>query len=66
MDIKQAQKLTKGQKVTYPMDRGTPGGTATVDHVGETVQHTINGTEYIWITLKHFGHKSVWPSNRLA
>lgn len=68
MDIEKALKLKRGDIVYCPADRGNPNfcGTVASDITDKTISKNIKGYKYIWIeVLTPFGHKSVWPSNRL-
>lgn len=63
MEIEKALKLKIGDVVSYPPDRGNPGGFSKITFIGpKTIQKNIYGKEYIWVTL-HVG--GVWPTNRL-
>lgn len=66
MKIEQAKSLKRGDTVAYPADRGSPAGTGKVESIGTEVHKTIAGNEYIWVTVRLFGHNAAWPSNRLS
>jgi len=69
MNIDQAKKLKVGDIVNCPEDRGTPAFTGIVASVGSNVSKTINGDEYVWVSVKSRATRfsaGVWPSNRLA
>lgn len=66
MDIAKAKQLKIGQIVHCPSDRGGAGYTGKVSFVGAEVNKTVDGVEYVWVTVKSKGHASVWPSNRLG
>jgi len=63
MDVRQALKLKKGDKIRYPEDRGTQGGQATVtkDCKNYKLRKAISGEMYIMIPTDN----GVWPSNRI-
>ena len=68
MEIERAKRCKVGDVVHVPADRGDPAGWGKVKHIGGAVAKTLNGTEYVWITVRHNGllHSSVWSSNRLG
>lgn len=67
MDIQRALQLKIGNTVACPPDRREPGYRGTVTNVSPIIATSHNGDEYIWVEVKTpFGHKSVWPSNRLG
>lgn len=68
MIIEQALKLKPGDWVTYPPDRGDPGGRGQVRYLYDIVEKNIQGQEYIRIHVHqpNLGRTSVWPSNRLS
>ena len=65
MNIDKALSLKHGDTVFCPADRGDPAKTGTVKSVSHNVNKNIRGVEYVWVTVQHVGHGSVWPSNRL-
>ena len=70
MDIGKARRLVVGQVVSYPEDRGTPGGRARITHISEGSAVNIYGKCYLWVTLQtidgRLNSAGVWPSNRLG
>jgi len=62
MDIERAQKLSAGDSVNYPEDRGDKAGSGVIASISENVHHNIRGVAYLWVALVGGG---VWPSNRL-
>lgn len=69
MKIEDAQKLKHGDRVVCPADRGEPSYTGAVSgelHRVALINTTANGDQYVWVSVKGFGKKSVWPSNRLG
>ena len=59
--------LRVGARVHCPADRNDPAFTGRVVSFGSDVSKTLNGTEYVWVTVQTaMLHKSVWPSNRLG
>ena len=67
MDIEEALKLKKGDRVYYPPDRGDPKGYGIVHTTPKKrVYENIHGRQYIWVSVHTVGKTSVWPSNRLS
>jgi hypothetical protein len=68
VQIAQARRLTVGQRVAYPADRGQAAGTGVVVFIDDTPARNIHGTEYLWVTVRDIvrHHRAVWPSNRLS
>ena len=66
MDLESALKLTPGRSyVHFPADRGNLAGAGKVINAGpDIVEHL--GNKFIWVTVQHAKHRSVWPSNRLG
>lgn len=65
MELKQAQALKVGDVVRCPAERGDPGYTGTVEHVGTHV--TDRPVPFVWVVVRRTGaHASSWPSNRLG
>ena len=67
MRIEDARKLRVGSQVKCPEDRGSAGFIGVVVHVGSIESKTVNGTPYMWVTVRnpHY-QRAVWPSNRLG
>ena len=67
MNIEEARKLRVGSRVKCPEDRGSAGFTGVVVHVGSIESKTVNGTPYMWVTVRNSHHqRAVWPTNRLG
>lgn len=66
MIIAKALLLKRGDTVKCPPDRNSPGSLGVVEKIETKVCTDLLGREYIWVTVKHFGHNSIWPSNRLS
>lgn len=66
MNIEKAKRLQVGARVSCPADRGDAPFIGTVESVGSVICHTLDGTEYVWVTVRPYGGlASVWPSNRI-
>lgn len=67
MKIADALKLAVGARVKCPGDRGDAPYVGTVEHPGTSINTSITGAEYVWISVRRTGGPaSVWPSNRLS
>lgn len=66
MTLEQARKLTIGQRVYCPADRGDSAYGAVVRHVGDEVHINTMAVRYVWVTVTNNGRSAVWPSNRLG
>lgn len=67
MNIEEARKLRVGSQVKCPEDRGSAGFIGTVVHVGSIESKTVNGTPYMWVTVRNpYYQRAVWPTNRLS
>lgn len=67
MHIEEARKLRVGSRVKCPEDRGDSPVIGVVVHVGSIESKNINGTPYMWVTVRSpYYRRAVWPTNRLS
>ena len=65
MNIETALTLKVGDVVTYPPDRGAPGGVGKVTGITRRIAENLNKDKFLWVEVRTFGKSTIWPSNRL-
>jgi hypothetical protein len=60
-------QLTVGMNVVCPEDINESSYNGKIISLGETINHNLMGTEYVWVEVQNNStkRKSMWPSNRL-